>query len=48
MTFVKTAGQLKIVLGFLTLDFSHNIKLNLARAIKHKLLYKAVAGTFSQ
>ena len=30
MTFVKTARQLKIVLGFLTSDLLHTIELNLA------------------
>ena len=34
----RYTGQLKIVLGFLTSDFSHTRGLNLARTTKHKLL----------
>ena len=47
MTFVKAACS-KNSLGFMTSDFLHIRELNLASTIKHELLYKAVAGNFSQ
>ena len=40
--------SLKIGLGFLTSDFSPTRELNLASTIKHKLVYKAYEGSFSQ
>ena len=48
MTFDKAACQLKIVLGFLTSNFSHSRELNLASTIKHEPLYKAVEGSLCQ
>ena len=40
MTFIKATWQLKIVLGFLTSDFSQTRELNLTSMSKYELLYK--------